>query len=344
VVKVEKITNPELIEVLKRNRKDLNDAFYYYKNYFSYIDEEYFLKLFKKYAEYFAHIILRDYKHKNESFLSEKITQLYNFLLEVLAKNIFIRNDKIENLFYNIIQNLCRLFIENSEDMMRKTINILINLSNVSDAVTTRWYMNIVKYKDVISSPEDYYRIGVISAWISGLANYREESIKILETLGEDKIIKIFNNKSPDLNMLKSNYWYTPFSDKGRIYFKTAGKFSGFGGEFNEPPVIRLYNDDVFVEIKESFYKLHFDFYGEYFEQIQKGGFDSTINDVDIKFTDEKIVINNKYFFQYDKITSINDVVFFKFNRNDIKSIVFFDNTLLYTLKNSFKIYFLGMF
>lgn len=340
---MEKITIPELIEVLKKNRKDLNDSFYYFKSYHSYIDEEYFLKLFKKYAEFFTDAILRDYKQKSESFSSEKIIQLYNFLLEILAKNIFIRNDKIESLFYNIVQNFCRLFIDNTDDMMRKTINILLNLSSVSENILTAWYKNIVKFKEIILSPEDYCRIGVISAWISGLANYRSESIKILETLGDDKINKIFDNKNLDLNMFKSSYWYTPFTEKERIYFKSAGSFSGFGGQFSQPPVLRLSNDDILVETMESLYKLHFDVYGEYFEQIQKDGFETPENAIDIKFTDEKITINNNYFFQYNKITSINGDVFFKFNREDIKSIVFFGNTLLYTLKNSFKIYFLGI-
>jgi len=344
VVKVAKITSPELIEILKKNRKEFNEAFYYYKSFYSYIDEEYFLKLFKKYAEFFTVVILRDYKQKSDSFLSEKIIQLYNFLLEILAKNIFLRNDKIEDLFYNIIQNFSRLFIDNSDEMMRKTINILINLSTVSGNIMTTWYKNIVKYKEIILSTEDYCRIGILSAWISGLANYRTESIKILETLSDDQINKIFDNKRPDLNSLKSNYWYTPFTESERIYFKTAGAFSGFGGEFSEPPVLRLSNDDIVVETKESLYKLHFDAYGEYFEQIKKDGFVSTENAAEINLSGDKITINNKYSFQYDRITSINTSVFFKFNREDIKSIIFTDNTLLYTLKNSFKIYFLGMF
>ena len=108
---------------------------------------------------------------------------------------------------------------------------------------------------------DDFLNCGRVCAWLSGLAHLKTRVKKSFESLPLDVQSAIKKNTAhPDFEKLFDKNWNHQTS---LTFVTTMGDFVGFGGAFEQPPVIAKIEDQVFATDGKSTLALFADQFGQ---------------------------------------------------------------------------------
>lgn len=217
-------------------------------------------------------------------------------------------------------------------ELFAGTSNSLNNILAFGEEKPNSWLDLMIKSCDEISSIEQFKITGVVSAWLAGLAQYREIALQKINELPDGVTRKLFKlSDSHDLNFhfdqLKASRWFEPqqikastsgteIREKYRI-----GKCSFVGGDFPLPPKIFVEDEQMYVFSDTHIWKLYADSFGATLIPSDN------LQPEELKQIEQQISNN-------PKLTSLGRFS----DLTDINSVAQLDDTLVFTSPETFSV------
>ncbi len=331
--------NPEFVKALERNRGQINAAFEFNNSGDSHVESS---EIFSALARVMVPLF-----DKQLTVTDNNVVSIFKGLLKLLSKRLIgnsSRDKELENNFYRIIDKHNSLLSEHGGSFLLEVFNALLNLKEKKLSSAGRW-SEIISDLPVEIDRDTFRKCGFIAAWICGAASARETAAEIILSVDPEIIrlifsIETFNNKKPeDLSgIINKNPWSNPVSfliDKHEIspVFKTAGGFTGYGYVFRRVPAVSAIHDIFYATDGTDVFRIYADFYGVELirdsavkpEMIQPGG---VIN----RFVKGRDFVIDKHSYPLPAEW-----------KNNITSIAFNADTVIWTLADSYKIYIAGV-
>ncbi len=338
------ITLPALKTILHKNRTLLNTWFALEKQQNNALNSDVF-------AHYFIHItqnIMKNFQDDNEPLLEEMILTLYKNILYLCAKGFLGQKGKhpfFEEVFISICLKYPTFIYHFAKDFIPKLGNTIINLCHLLKNKVVEWCQLMIAFHKNIKDTATFFEIAFISAWINGLAHYRNHSLELLNLIDEKKFSSLFNlppieikKKNYILKQMKMNPWLTPqnlLEDNNltTAHLKNIGNYKALGGFFTKEPQVFLYQNKLMVKQNEIIYQLFADVYGA-----------SLIKEtLDLKTTNNKIkspiilTDSGELLFNQQKV-NINKKLLFP-----ISSYTYHHFTYCFTSIHSYKVFIIGI-
>ncbi|HOV14248.1 MAG TPA: hypothetical protein PK771_08190 [Spirochaetota bacterium] len=331
---MEQLTNPILIDILKKNREYLNRLYVYASQSNPAIDEKIFLGYIKNIIEK----IIIEVDCKDEKKCESFTLLFYQNILDLYKINLLNNQGKYPDFEVNLLRLIFKfksILFENP-DFFVELANSLYNINTKLKSQTDKWVDILLKLPYNIEI-DIFKKFSLITGWSLGYAFYRESAIKYISEIPSSYLQLIFDIEPKTINEkidnLKNNLWYS-FSEDVNPNLKITGDFSGYAGIFNSQPIVFLTDDGIIATDNTNSYFLYYDSFGVMFQKISLDAHSQNIVDNNKKF----YIDNNGKIFCNDK--EIN----FKINNLfPVSSYVSTKDTLCFTLSNSFKIFLVGI-
>ncbi|MBK9501619.1 MAG: hypothetical protein IPQ05_09630 [Leptospiraceae bacterium] len=276
----EQIKNPVLISLLKDNREKLNSLFSFYKFSFPVIEKEVIF--------FYIGFVIEPVFEKNQSRGKEELSllllTLYEKILELVGKNYLGNSGRypfFENKFIQCIESSNDRLFENPEVYISSIANAIFNIGNFDLKILEIWLAKFQKLIIKAKNNKELFQAGIVAAWVSGMAQYRETSLEIMKTLDMELLQIILDNSNiKNLNRerfierLSGDPWLSPEnamkenSPPKKILIRRISGFTGFGGHFNKPPEIEYLNGNFVVSDSLNSYVIYADIFGSYLQKI----------------------------------------------------------------------------
>ncbi|PKL16707.1 MAG: hypothetical protein CVV49_14775 [Spirochaetae bacterium HGW-Spirochaetae-5] len=339
MAQMERVTNIKFAESLERNRTALNSAFDYFSSGDSSSDPEDVLNIFTG--------LLNPLFDEGLNVTDKTVISVFKSLLKLKSKGLIGKNGRFKNLerhLYSIAACHKRLLSEHGGLFMINIFNALLNLYGKNITSIEKW-VSILSTIDPDIEFDTFRKAGFILAWRCGAASGRESAAELIRTLDHKILNAVFEMKNIDNSAVKQLHkiitnepWRDPadFSiDNSAVppVFRTAGGFSGYGREFRSLPAAAVIDDCIYATDGLDVFKLHADYYGSELirdnevkpESIRPGGV------VNRFVKDGSFIINNK---SYPLPSGW---------KTGITSIAVSRNIIVWTLRDSYKLYIAGI-
>lgn len=333
---MEKIENPELVKLLRKNRHLYNELFAIHMVQYPDLDGETVFRFISEKIDP-AMSILSDTAESSgvgEStyetifqILYEKTLKLTGSMGLNLAWDGYGDLVKIPGMMKHITIDEPELFLETLFSAAEK----LINFSPEKFSKWVALLMNLAENPHHIKDLETFRTAGRFAAWMCGMASLREKVIH-----GPDISDKLFtslkvNTQKPEyegltLNDIKGSPWFTETSGDNFTYRYTVSGFRGFEGHFIRPPVISQINGRFLATDGEQVFSVFTDAFGSMVTEI------SAIEPVEVINGCRTKVPKNITFL------SNNDRDIFK----DIRSVAATEDTVIISRDRSHQLYIYG--
>lgn len=335
---MEVVTDPEFIKSIERNRSGLNAAFELFSSGETRITPSDIFSAFTR--------VLNPVYKNGLSVSDSVLVSVFKGLLKLVSKK-FIgekrRVPELEKYFYAVAESHSGLVAEHGGVFLIEVFNALLNLNEKKISSVGKWAGSMASLP-AGTDMDTFRKAGFLFAWTHGAASARECSAEIIPSLGSDTIKAVFgieNAGTLDLKKISetagNNPWQNPASDLNsnkeiQPLFRTAGGFRGFGSLFTSLPAVCLIEDTFHVTDGHDVYRLYADYYGV--ELLRDG----SVKPEDIH---PGGVINR---FIKDRGLTFNKKVYPLPSgwKSNISSIAVNSDTVVWTLKDSYKIYIVG--
>lgn len=146
--------------------------------------------------------------------------------------------------------------------------NALHNIERFPGARPADWCERLGRAAAACPDAAAVLAAGQASAWLCGLAHYREGGLAALAALppgAAAAVLGVPERKAPAIvRALKDDPWAPPDGSEGRM-LKVAhkvGGFRGFGGPFLSPPILTFAAGVVYARQGDGVWRLHADRFG----------------------------------------------------------------------------------
>lgn len=180
----------------------------------------------------------------------------YDFALDLVGQALAgpkARSPLVNQVWQDIAPAYARLAAENPVEVLGLLSNAAINIGKVASARCEQWAQEMTAISPKVESLPQLQAIGQVLAWRAGLAHFRLGAIQAADQLPEALALAAMAAPATTpwaelKSRLLANPWHMPdntVSSSGGI---EIGQFTGFGGEFSEPPEIRACPEGFFIK------------------------------------------------------------------------------------------------
>ena len=322
----EQIRNPILITLLKDNREKLNSLFSFYKFSYPVIEKEVIFF-------YIGFVIEPAFERENsrgKEELSLLLLTLYEKILELVGKNYLGNSGRypfFENKFIQCIETSADRMFENPEAYISSVANAIFNIGNYDLAILEIWVAKFQKLTLKAKDNKELFLAGKVTAWVSGMAQYREASLEIMKSLDMELLQIILDNSNIKninrerfIERLNGDPWLSPEnamkenSPPKKILIKRISGFTGFGGHFNKPPDVEYLDGNFIVSDNANSYVFYADVFGSFLQKISDETYlslTSKKNDItnsNFKITKEGNIQNGKEAITYYPLVNYSNI------------------------------------
>ena len=195
----------------------------------------------------------------------------------------------LDQLWKEVFPRLARLVSRQPQRAAAALSNATINLANNATIRGEQWLSELETVGSQCESVDQLLDVGRIIAWRAGLAQYRSIALAALVRLPRGLAARSLGlATTPDepdwhrtLARLGQQPWWPPEdreserSSGPRLAHRCSG-FLGFGGNFQQPPLVALHEGRLLVNDHESTWLLIADRYGWYLHRVVPTEFKST--------------------------------------------------------------------
>ncbi|HMV45247.1 MAG TPA: hypothetical protein PK079_05920 [Leptospiraceae bacterium] len=276
----EQIKNPILIEILKENREKLNSLFGIYKLNYPAIEKDILF--------FYLVFMVEPLFEKNQNLKKETLTStfliLYEKLLEMIGKNLLGNSGRypfFENKIILCLENSGKWIFEDPENFISSTANAILNIGNITPKGLEKWTSFYLKILKTANSLNEIFLAGKVAAWLSGMAQYRNESLQIMRQIDINLLeILVGNsnvrhlNREKMIDRLEKDPWLDlenaikENSGNRKIRVSRISGFTGLGGHFISPPKVEYLEDHFIVNDGVNYYILFLDIFGSFLLRI----------------------------------------------------------------------------
>lgn len=242
------MTSPELARLLERHREEINAAFHGQAALRAPERIGDFLSSFRLLAESAVGSISRSPGLKEAA--GPAIEALFRVWLGSWEK----ATADSERALTSLIESFPGPLAQDPERFLRSSLNAMETLAGSSEGSLEKWQVAMSRVGGFVPSLDEYLKVGLAAAWLSGLAQYRQAALRELASLPPRASAALFNLETKGSTMepprlaetLASDPWSDPAvaangGRRERSCLSSTGGWRGYGGQFNSPPV--LWND-----------------------------------------------------------------------------------------------------
>lgn len=204
-------------------------------------------------------------------FSEAAIDGLYLLGLELFARDYAGPNaqgEESKRLFLDLLPHLSRAVNDDPEHVPAELFNALHQL-RLYDADLSGFCQRLAKIGPQLDSAANLRAMALVTAWRSGLAQFRTASLDLMENLPAKWLLPLFQDKPVEaewhqcISQLRKNRWYHPDKPlEKQPQFRLLGGFSGFGGPFKSPPLVAFDQDHFWATDGHQTFTLFFDAFG----------------------------------------------------------------------------------
>ncbi len=269
------LTQPQLIEVLRRGRDRYNTKFAAARRTYKALSGE----ALGAHLRIVAEPIMAALAHEvSPVALDKTFDALYDISLELIGKEFFGAQTRYPVLlegWLKILPAIPRLLADAPRRVAGAVTNALYNLSVQPKARPDFWQAEMLRLAPLCADAAMFLTVGQIAAWRSGLAHYRTGALAAARGLPEN-VARAALGLGPDappvsqsLARLEADLWLDPARMKAapgtrrwlQVMTAVSG-FRGFGGEFLTPPRVAAYDGQIIVSDVENSWLLTADLFG----------------------------------------------------------------------------------
>lgn len=171
---------------------------------------------------------------------------LFDMALELVAQALAgpgARADLVGEVWRGLAPRCASLIAHSPVETLGALTNAVLHIARVPDARPAQWLGDMHGLIAHADSVERLRALGQIAAWRAGLAHFREGALAAADTLPEAAAIAAVGAPAkahwPAIRVaLHADPWWTPDAGAQRSDLR-FGRFTGFGGPFAQPPLVR---------------------------------------------------------------------------------------------------------
>lgn len=179
------------------------------------------------------------------------------------------RDGLVNRVWEEVLPVHARLIADHPVEVIGRLSNAAVNISRVASTRPDQWVQAMCALAPQVGSLAHLQGIGQILSWRCGLAHFRAGAIEVADQLPEQLALAAFGcqEEAPwsqvKAKLLADPWWVPVPFQKHSIHPGTEiGQFTGFGGEFSEPPEVRPCPEGFFVRSGQRYSLLIADAFG----------------------------------------------------------------------------------
>lgn len=208
----------------------------------------------------------------------------YDMALELVGQALAgpkARNPLVNRIWQEVLPSYSRLVAEHPVEVLGTMSNAAVNIGKVSNARPDQWIREMCALASQVESLVHLQALGQVLAWRCGVAHFRLGAIQVADQLPEHLALAALGSNagaawSDVRDKLLADPWWTPIPVHGSAVHPglEVGRFTGFAGEFDEPPEVRASPEGFFVRSKERYSFLVADAFGAVLHAASQEEFD----------------------------------------------------------------------
>lgn len=252
---------------LETHRSTLNKLFEVQKALFPSLDQEKVLDLIQNQ--------LQSYALKKTEINTEQHTNglyvLYQTGLSLMGRGLWDKYPIFAKIWNFVLPNLS-LFDQYPHEALQKLVNAAYNLS-FEKLNTSLWLLGIQRTAHEVHDLKTLETAIVVMAWRSGIVWYRETALAAVAELPESVARALLEVPEAHslafiLENLKRSVWFRSETGQYDEHWDLGG-FSGFDGQFLNPPEITTLQNVLLAKDSENIWEVYADCYGQQFVKFE---------------------------------------------------------------------------
>lgn len=316
---MEKISFPPLIAELSENSALYNQWFNESEIKFGNLDSQVIVNWMIEVVEPIIKAVL-DLNSTPEK-IHEVVKALYIESLKLIGSGMAIRYKNEYKQAWLLMTKMPHLVVKFPIKTIALLHDVLLKLEIYAPEKTIQWCKLVEISSTEIKTIEDFKIVGRIYAWKCGLAHLRIRLKTDFVTLSESLQQTIFDAISSPKKSIQ--FFENPWLNTDIKFEGVQGGFKGMTGFFENPPVLAQIGDYIFATDSKSSYALFADQFGKVLLPA------NTVDSTDITLNSKRIGNLEKW------LGKDNNQI----DTAKISSVVATQDTLVFTLQNSYFIY-----
>jgi len=188
--------------------------------------------------------------------------------LELVAQNLVgpaARQPWMDRLWRELAPRHARLLAAQPQAVLGALGNAVIQLGQWPQVRVDAWLDGMAALADEVQDPAQLRVLGQLLAWRAGMAHYRRGALAAADALPAKLALQALGaGAEADWPALRAALLADPWhgADDLPATGVQIGAFSGFGGQFAQPPQLRVGDDDFLVRSADRHFLLLGDRYG----------------------------------------------------------------------------------
>lgn len=278
----------------------------------------------------------------NTDISDDNIRSMFDEVLNLCGRGFAGRHGRFsvveKSMFRIIIRHISLL--AGCRGFMTSVFNALYNIHEKDEPSMKRWAEAMTAGWHT-EDASIFRKLGLVNAWMCGLARYRDEALSVIETSGDEFAGKVSGTPDPAripgmaaLSLMKKDPWYNPaaVSVDGPVFIYSGGH-RGLAGNFISIPFVYSRDGIIYAEDRQSVFRVYADCFG--MEIVHEPGIipgDAGVYSAgETAFADGRIISGNAEF-QLPGFCS-----------GEVKSIAAAGNTVAWTMNESYRVYIAGL-
>lgn len=202
----------------------------------------------------------------NSDRVPQVVLAAYGTALELSAQSLAgpkARSEGVNQVWRELAPRFAHLIAHSPADVLGLLTNAVVHLEKAATARPAQWLAELAEFAPQVESVAHLQALGQLLAWRAGLAHFRLGALAATDWLPAPLLAEIFGVDLDEWPAARDAMLADPWWDAARHFSGVEiGAFSGFGGDFAEPPQLRACDDGFLVKSGERYFLLVADVHG----------------------------------------------------------------------------------
>lgn len=173
------------------------------------------------------------------------------------------RESGVNEVWQTLAPQLVHLVVHAPAQVLGLLTNAIVHLEKNAGARPAQWMREMAKWAPQLQTLAQLQALGQLLAWRAGLAHFRHGALGAAAALPISLLAAMFDVQAEAWPATREAMLADPWRGAAPGFTGVEiGAFSGFGGDFAEPPQLRACDDGFLVRSGERYFLLLADLYG----------------------------------------------------------------------------------
>ena len=202
----------------------------------------------------------------NPDRIPQVVLAAYSAALDLSAQSLAgpkARSDGVNRVWRELAPRFAHLIAQSPSEVLGLLTNAVVHLEKATTARPATWLAELGDYAPQVESVGHLQALGQLLAWRAGLSHFRRGALAVADRLPGPMLAAIFGIDPGEWPAARDAMVADPWwGAAGHFNGVEIGAFSGFSGEFTEPPQVRACDDGFLVKSGERYFLLVADLHG----------------------------------------------------------------------------------